>query len=208
METRPLPTLSAVILAGGASSRMGQDKASLSYQGSPLLRRVYDLAREMADPVYVVTPWRDRYQSILTDNNLWINEPLPTQGPLWGFALAIPRLTTEWILLLPCDLPLLSADLLGDGHAQLAAVEPRAIAFLPRQAKGWEPFCGFYRRACFADLQAYLASDGRSFQGWLAQQTVTQWQMNNSNALFNCNTVRDWQILNETENLTHNQAKN
>ncbi len=208
METRPLPTLSAVILAGGASSRMGQDKASLFYQGSPLLRRVYDLAREMADPVYVVTPWRDRYQSILPDNNLWINEPLPTQGPLWGFALALPQLTTEWILLLPCDLPLLSVDLLVDGHAQLAAVEPCAIAFLPRQAKGWEPFCGFYRRSCFADLQVYLASDGRSFQGWLAQQTVIQWTMNNPHALFNCNTARDWQILNETENLAQNQAKN
>jgi molybdopterin-guanine dinucleotide biosynthesis protein A len=90
----------------------------------------------------------------------------------------------------------------------LAAVEPRAIAFLPRQAKGWEPLCGFYRRTCFADLQAYLASDGRSFQGWLAQQTVTQWQMNNPHALFNCNTVQDWQILNETENLTQNQANN
>jgi len=195
METRRPSTLAAVILAGGTSSRMGQDKASLTYQGSTLLRRIYDLAQDIADPVYGVTPWCDRYRSILPDNVLWVREPLPTQGPLWGFALALSQITTEWILLLPCDLPRLTLEVLAEGKAQLAAVDPTAIAFLPRHSKGWEPLCGYYRQGCWPDLQAYLATGGRSFQGWLADQRVAPWAIDHPQALFNCNTRQDWQSL-------------
>ena len=195
METRTPSTLSAVILAGGISSRMGRDKALLPYQGFPLLRRVYDLAQLFADPVYVVTPWRDRYASILPDNSQWIVEPLPTQGPLVGFALSLPPITTEWIVLLPCDLPRLTSEFIAEGARQLASVEDSAIAFLPRHTKGWEPLCGFYRRKGLSSLSASIAAGERSFQRWLASQTVQEWVVENPQTLWNCNTPDDWQLL-------------
>jgi len=195
METRTQSTLSAVILAGGMSSRMGRDKALLCYQGLPLLRRLYDLAQLFADPVYVVTPWRDRYAAILPENSQWIAESLPTQGPLVGFASALPHIQTDWILLLACDLPRLTPESLAEGVQQLASVPDSAIAFLPRHAKGWEPLCGFYRRKGLSSLLAYIAIGERSFQWWLANQSVQEWVMENPQTLWNCNTPADWQAL-------------
>lgn len=194
METTPYGSLAAIILAGGKSSRMGEDKALLIYRGRSLLRRTYDLARQVADPVCVVTPWRDRYAAFLPDDCCWIVESTP-QSPLVGFALALPAIATDWILLLACDLPRLDLQILVRGISQLPSVEEGAIAFLPRQAKGWEPMGGFYRRQALGSLAAYLSSEARSFQGWLATQTVQQWKISDPHALFNCNTPADWQRL-------------
>ena len=48
--------LSAIVLAGGQSSRMGQDKALLTVEGEPLVQRVCDIAIAFCNPLYVVTP--------------------------------------------------------------------------------------------------------------------------------------------------------
>ncbi|MBD0362845.1 MAG: NTP transferase domain-containing protein, partial [Coleofasciculus sp. C3-bin4] len=50
-------SLSAIVLAGGQSSRMGRDKALITLQGVPLLRQVCEVALNCASPVYVVTSW-------------------------------------------------------------------------------------------------------------------------------------------------------
>jgi molybdopterin-guanine dinucleotide biosynthesis protein A len=173
---------------------MGEDKSLLLYQGCSLLRRTYDLARPSVDAVYVVTSWRDRYASLLPTDCHWIDEPSP-QGPLIAFALVLPAIATDWILLLACDLPRLDRQTLAHGIAQLPSVDKGAIAFLPRHAKGWEPMGGFYRRHSLDSLIPYVASGGRSFQCWLSHQRIQEWHLPNPQALFNCNTPDDWQSL-------------
>ena len=66
--------LTAIVLAGGASSRMGEDKALLTIEGVPLLRIVCDVAIALCDPVYVVTPWIERYQHLLSLKCQFIQE--------------------------------------------------------------------------------------------------------------------------------------
>jgi molybdenum cofactor guanylyltransferase len=47
------PSLSAIVLAGGLSSRMGQDKALIEINQVPLLAHICRIAQQCADPVYV-----------------------------------------------------------------------------------------------------------------------------------------------------------
>lgn len=195
METQSKSTvvsipLSAIVLAGGKSSRMGKDKALLPIQGVPLLRLVCDIASALCDPVYVVTPWQERYQDLVPATCQFIREvPLP-HGPLVGFAQGLAQVQTDWVLLLACDLPRLRVEVLQDWAARLNSVE-EPIALLTHHAKGWDPLCGFYRRSCLPALTDYINQGGRSFQHWLAQHPVQVLPLPDAQMLFNCNTPAD-----------------
>ncbi len=135
METHCPTRLSAIILAGGKSSRMGKDKALLEVQGIPLLQRTATLMQGYAHPVYIITPWMERYQSIIGANCHLLREHCPsgdTQGPLVAFAQALVHVRTEWVFLLACDLPNLTTQAVEGWGQQLDRVEEEAIACLPR----------------------------------------------------------------------------
>ncbi len=197
-------SLSAIVLAGGQSSRMGRDKALITLQGVPLLRQVCEVALNCASPVYVVTSWPERYQDILPDACRVIQEvPLPgetePQGPLVAFAQGLAHVETDWVLLLACDLPQLQVKVLQGWARGLEKTVEEAIALLPRQAKGWEPLCGFYRRQCLPMLTKYINEGGRSFQGWLAQHPVQELPVSNTQVLFNCNTPADLELVTDSD---------
>lgn len=175
---------------------MGQDKALITVEGVPLLRRVCEVALSCASEVYVVTPWPERYQDILPENCSVIQEvPLPGEtqphGPLVGFAQGLEQVKTDWVLLLACDLPQLQAEVLQDWISELEKTAQDAIALLPRHPKGWEPLCGFYRRNCLPMLTQFINQGGRSFQRWLAQHPVQELSVSDTQFLFNCNTPAD-----------------
>lgn len=139
-----------MILAGGQSRRMGQDKALLpGRDGQPLLCQTVQTAWQIAPRVVVVTPWPDRYRVLLADvrspehpslqppnlqlpnlqlPNLQpptiqlVQEPLSpkSQGPLGGFVQGWEALPSSWCLLLACDLPYLEASVLRDWWQHLA----------------------------------------------------------------------------------------
>lgn len=195
--------ISAIVLAGGKSSRMGRDKALIKIEGVPLLRRVCDVALQCASPVYVVTPWQERYQDVVPDSCQFIREafanPESPHGPLRGFAQGLAQIRTEWVLLLACDLPRLEATILQEWIAQLDAVTEPAIAYLPPHPKGWNPLCGFYRRSCLPSLQEFIAQGGDSFQNWLSEETVQELSLRDRSVLFNCNTPKDLEALKESD---------
>ncbi|MGB5959681.1 MAG: molybdenum cofactor guanylyltransferase [Coleofasciculaceae cyanobacterium] len=197
-------SLSAIILAGGQSSRMGQDKALIAFQGVPLLQQVCEVALKCTAKVYVVTPWQERYQDIIPSACLVIREvtnlsETQRHGPLVGFAQGLAQIETDWVLLLACDLPHLQVEVLQLWAKELENVPQEAIAFLSKQTKGWEPLCGFYRKECLPKLTEYINAGGRSFQGWLSQHTVQELPVSDTKIFFNCNTPADLQVLRETK---------
>lgn len=196
-ETMPNETIAALILAGGKSRRMGQDKALIEFDGVPLLRRVYDVAHQCCSQVYVIAPWLDRYQTILPLDRhflqeIIIPEDLEPHGPLIGFAQGLTHIqlqfSADWVLLLACDLPHLQGAILQTWMHSLPSLDRSVMAFLPKHPKGWEPLCGFYRPQCLPALNAYIAQGGRSFQGWLSSQIVQVAPLKHPQMLLNCNT--------------------
>ncbi|BAY25644.1 molybdopterin-guanine dinucleotide biosynthesis protein A [Calothrix sp. NIES-2100] len=206
----------AIVLAGGQSSRMGEDKALIPIQGIPLLQRVCNIAQACADTIYVVTPWPERYQHLLLPGCQFIQEiplsltPHPrspsgavrgasrrealspsSHGPLVGFSQGLAQVQTDWVLLLACDLPNLKVQVLQEWIARLDSVGDDAIAALAHHPKGWEPLCGFYRRRCLPELLEFINQGGRSFQQWLKQHPVQVLPVLEPEMLFNCNTPED-----------------
>ncbi len=83
------------ILAGGLSSRMGHDKASLRSGEVSLLERIHSNAQSLGYPVHVIA-----------------HDIVPRCGPLGGIFTAFASIQAESILFLPCDMPFVSPALL------------------------------------------------------------------------------------------------
>jgi molybdenum cofactor guanylyltransferase len=178
---------------------MGTDKAALEIAGVPMIRRIYDAIAgcydrdgSLASRIHVVTPWAERYRSILPPECDFIAERQPDCGSLMGFQQGLAEVSSEWVLLLACDLPNLATPALQTWIDGLETVAAGSIAYLPRNLeKGWEPLCGCYRHDCLDSLVEYTSSNGRSFQGWLADCVVTELPIADPRSLANCNTLAD-----------------
>ncbi|BAZ69536.1 molybdopterin-guanine dinucleotide biosynthesis protein A [Fischerella sp. NIES-4106] len=190
--------LTAIILAGGKSTRMGRDKALIPIEDVPMLQRICQIAEACTNQVYVVTPWPERYQDLLPPKSQFVREVLlpeetgnepKTHGPLVGFSQGLTQVKTDWVLLLACDLPNLRVEVLQEWIAGLEQVPEEAIAALVYRNNRWEPLCGFYRRRCLPELNKYIEEGGRSFQDWLKQYPVQALPLLDCEMLFNFNSI-------------------
>jgi molybdenum cofactor guanylyltransferase len=185
--------VTTIVLAGGLSTRMGRDKALIEIAGVPLLRQIVDEVTKVTSRVLIVTAWPERYQPIVPDAQFIVDTV--NQGPIVAFSQALPSVQTEWVLLLSCDLPNLSAATIQRWIAGLDNIAPPTIADLPQGHKGWEPLCGFYRTHCRESVQQFVGAGGRSLQTWLQTQVVEVLPVNDRRILFNCNTPEDLELI-------------
>ncbi|MDY6901119.1 MAG: molybdenum cofactor guanylyltransferase, partial [Cyanobacteriota bacterium] len=186
-------SISSLILAGGKSSRMGTDKALVNYQGKPMLQRVYQVAVECTQQVYILTPWKERYQKILPSNCQYLIETQPGKGPVNGLSEGLKQISADWILLLACDLPLLNAEIIQNWINKLAQIPASTLALVPRRGDIWEPMCGFYRKEIKTDLDSFLKVGKRSFQELLSSIEVEALEVDEKTdlMLLNCNYPGD-----------------
>ena len=106
----PAARVGGIVLAGGSSERLGRDKATLDWHGTPLVERVARLlARGLGGgPVAVVGP-ADRTLPGLPAQLQTVSDPEPDGGPLVGLMAGLDLLQgqVEAVVAVPCDLPLL-----------------------------------------------------------------------------------------------------
>jgi len=147
--------LSAFILAGGKSTRMGQDKAFLKVEGMTLLERALALAGAVTSRVWIVGD-AAKFSSA---GNV-VEDVYPDRGPLGGIHAALCVTETEFNLMLAVDLPFLDARFL-----QYLVTEARgslAVVTVPESGGRLQPLCAIYRRQ-FAELaeQALLKGENK-----------------------------------------------
>jgi molybdenum cofactor guanylyltransferase len=128
----------AFILAGGKSSRMGEDKAFLRLGGRTLLDAVQQIAAEVCASVAVVGD-RGRFGPAA------IEDIYPDCGPLGGIHAALAATKTELNLVLAVDTPFVHPKFLRWMLEQ--AEHSDAVVTVPRLDSGFQPLCAVYRRA-------------------------------------------------------------
>jgi molybdenum cofactor guanylyltransferase len=152
----------AAVLAGGASRRMGRDKATLAVGGVELASLAMAAAARVAHPVVLVAPDGHPARRVAAPA---IADP--GLGPLAALAAALDALTAEHVLVLAGDHPGLRVELL----AHLVALAGEAEAVACRRGPRLEPLVAVYERApALAAARARLAgpAGGRSLTGLLA----------------------------------------
>jgi molybdenum cofactor guanylyltransferase len=151
--------ISAFILAGGASSRMGKAKALLEFGDEPLVVRTARFVDPLVASVTVVgAPEHFAAMGLhaIADANFgWPDAQGGQPGPLAGIATALDASNTVWNLILACDLPYLTPEWL-DWLLGRATASGRQIV-MPRTSGGVEPLAAVYRRECAGPIVASLA---------------------------------------------------
>jgi len=147
-------SISAFILAGGKSTRMGTDKAFVVLDGRTLLARMLDAARSVTRDVWIVgdsmkyAPFAQVVEDIY-----------PGCGPLGGIHAALRASPNELNMVLAVDVPYASPALLQYLITR-AKSSPSAAITVPRAAGGWQPLCAVYRRQ-FADAAEKALAEGQ-----------------------------------------------
>lgn len=145
------PEICAWILAGGKSSRMGQDKARLLFRGEPLLVRTAKLLESVAGAVRVLAP-AGQYQDL---GFVGLPDLRAESGPLAGIEAALTARGSDWNLIVACDLPYLEAEWLR--FVVASAVEKNLDCVVSRHPeRGMNPLCGVWNRRALPVVRAML----------------------------------------------------
>lgn len=180
--------VTAIILAGGRATRMGgEDKGLIALAGRPMIAHVLDAVRPQVDAILInANRNQERYAAfglpVVADREGGF------QGPLAGMASGLAHCDTPLALTLPCDGPLVPADLvarlraaLGDGDAAVA-----------HDGERLQPVHALLRTSVLPSLERFLADGGRKIDRWYAGLDVREADFSGQRELFiNVNTPEE-----------------
>ena len=154
--------MTALVLAGGQGQRMqGQDKGLVELKGVPLVEYALDCVSPLAAEVMIScnrnTEAYQRYGvALLEDESKWA-----FKGPMAGIQQALNHISTDWLLVMPCDTPLMTTDVMAE---LLQPTDALAHIF---SHQGLQPLHGLYHKSLLADFEACLSQQRYGLQAFL-----------------------------------------
>jgi molybdopterin-guanine dinucleotide biosynthesis protein A len=157
------------ILAGGASSRMGEDKSTLTLDGETFVARIACALSSIVSRVSIVSAREDQLDHGLTV----VRDVYTGAGALGGLHAALAACRAPWAAVVSCDLPFVTRELFVR-LASFAADDFAAVAPVQRDGRP-QPLCALYSvRACLP-AAALLLDAGELRPRVLLKQLSTRW---------------------------------
>ena len=143
-----------LVLAGGSSSRLGQNKALVPVAGRSLIKRVVDVLRPLVSNIVLVAPSADLFVHLGLPV---VADIYPGVGTLGGLHAGLSAIQTEYGLAVGCDMPFLNADLLCFMISQARGYD----VVMPRVGKYYEPLHALYSRRCVPAIERSIQAGRR-----------------------------------------------
>jgi molybdopterin-guanine dinucleotide biosynthesis protein A len=152
--------VTGIVLAGGRSSRMGQDKAALVLDGRTLLQRACDALTEVADEIVVVgSPGRALPEIVTPVPVRRVDDEIEGEGPLFGIAAGLEAARSEVAMVVGCDMPYLVPALL---RLLAARALEGARLVVPLHEGRPESLCSAWRTDALAVIRAHIEAGDRA----------------------------------------------
>lgn len=174
--------ISCIILAGGQARRMSSlDKGLLNYWGKLLIEHVIDaISPQLDDIVISANRNLEQYKAlgypVYTDGNHDFN------GPLAGIISAVPHCRHDWILVLPCDMPSLPADLVS-----LMKSSAKEASLIVASTTEQRQLIFLFHRSLYDSIADYLSSHQYCVMHWIDSVNHEIALIDNENYLININ---------------------
>ncbi len=159
-------SIEGFILTGGASRRMGKDKATLLVHGETFVERIAQELAPLCPTVRLVgnVPPSGRFETVTDVYSGW--------GALGGVHAALNACSAEWALVVACDFPSITTEL----FQHLASLSEDSAAVAPVQADGIpQPLCTLYRVEPCLGISTGLIESGERKPIALLQSVRTRW---------------------------------
>jgi molybdopterin-guanine dinucleotide biosynthesis protein A len=167
MKPTNVSPLSGLVLAGGASTRMGEDKALMFFEGRPLIGRVAERLALATDPLMVASGRTGRLGSIGFQE---VVDFAPGCGPLGGLLAGLLASPHQLTAVVAVDMPLVSAELISF----LASLHQDEDAVVPLGETGAEPLHAVYSRSAVPAMRRSLLEGRYGLRHLLSQLRVRQ----------------------------------
>lgn len=151
-------SLSAVLLTGGESQRMGRDKATLDFCGKPLWQNQLAILKQLKPLEIFVSartdpPWRPA-------ETIFVGDKFPSIGPVSGISAALRNMRGSHLLVLAIDLPYMTAEYLKSLYDKTAAY----LGVVPMVGDRADPLAAIYSVDAAADFTAAACGNDHSLQ--------------------------------------------
>lgn len=179
-------TRAGFVLVGGASRRMGQDKALLPLAGSTMAQEIAAKVRAAAGNVTLIGPV-DRYAHLGLPV---VPDEIGNCGPIGGLYTALRLGKADWNLIVACDMPHVTEGFLAE---LLLAAETSADDCLVPEIDGkLDPLCAVYHRRVVTAAESAIHHKLFKMQDFISTLRASHWPVQDREALLNVNTPAEW----------------
>tara|TARA_Y100000031_G_C8093839_1_gene325457 strand:+ start:160 stop:753 length:594 start_codon:yes stop_codon:yes gene_type:complete len=159
--------VSGIILSGGKSTRMGQDKAFLLPEGKPLVEIAIDVLSELFEQVLVITNNPEKYGKYR--QKLIIKEDLiPDKGPLGGIYTGLLSSQNVYNFIIACDMPFLNRELLAYIVNQAEGFD----AVIPEYKGRLNPLFALYSKDCIPEFKKQISQDNLKIRNFIGDMNA------------------------------------
>lgn len=150
--------LGLLVLAGGYSSRMGQDKAQLAWGTSTFIEHTLEKAAAFGftEKMAAINSEEEFYKKLPAR---LVHDIYPHQGPLSGLHAGLKASDSEYVFVLSCDAPLFDFSLVNRLMERVRATDADICIFSCQQK--WQPLFGIYRKTCIQPIETMLLQGQR-----------------------------------------------
>jgi molybdopterin-guanine dinucleotide biosynthesis protein A len=141
--------ISGIILSGGKSIRMGENKAFINVDGVPIINRIYDLFKELFQEVIIVTNQKDIFKNL--DTKIY-SDLIPNKGALGGLYTGIFFSSFHYSFCVACDMPFIKKSLV---QYLINKIDDEDVV-IPRTKDGLQPLHAIYSKMCLEPIKHTL----------------------------------------------------
>ncbi len=185
-----IPTqATAIIMAGGGSSRMGTDKSMLPIKGQSMIEAICEQLRGSFDQILISANEVDKFAFLGFEV---VPDKVPEQGPLMGIASALEASANELNFVIACDIP--KINLACVNRMLTEAVESQADIVIPTTGEEkYEPLFAIYRKTALESINKALSSGKRKITEVFTLCRVNHIELDDTDWLVNLNTMADYE---------------
>lgn len=192
--------ITIAIQAGGASTRMGTDKALLPFCGRPLIEHIIDQVNPIADEIIITSNHQENLKYLGVK---LVSDIIPGQGVLGGLYTSLLAAKNDAVAVIACDMPFVNTTLLT--HERNLMLGGCCDVVIPKTATGYEPLHAVFRRkTCLPAVYAALCSGEKRLISWfdfVKVQVIDDEMLRRlgvtKNAFENINTIVDLKTAEE-----------